>query len=88
MSRWARRPLQRAQVNYAACDALVALRVFDALLLALGSLDVRELCTTWTPRSYSEEGLGKEKVVRLRRKLAARASALGREHIRYESWNG
>ncbi|CBN77494.1 3\'-5\' exonuclease family protein [Ectocarpus siliculosus] len=53
MSRWARRPLQSAQVNYAACDALVALRVFDALLLALGSLDVGELCTTWTPRRYS-----------------------------------
>ncbi|CAB1101407.1 unnamed protein product [Ectocarpus sp. CCAP 1310/34] len=53
MSRWARRPLQSAQVNYAACDALVALRVFDALLLAMGSVDVRELCTTWTPRSYS-----------------------------------
>eukprot|EP00904_Undaria_pinnatifida_P003919 jgi/Undpi1/13528/HiC_scaffold_8.g03187.m1 len=82
-SSWARRPLSDSQMNYAACDSLVALRVFDCLLEVLGNPDLDTLCTTWTPKRYSEEGLVKDKIIRLRRKVAARASAMGKEHIRY-----
>ncbi|KAJ1429857.1 ribonuclease H-like domain-containing protein, partial [Ochromonadaceae sp. CCMP2298] len=31
MSNWAKRPLNEAQLHYAACDALVLLRLFDAM---------------------------------------------------------
>lgn len=58
MSRWARRPLQSAQVNYAACDALgeswvpwlllcVALRLWPAALMFLGGIGLVLLMTAW-----------------------------------------
>jgi hypothetical protein len=64
-SSWGSRPLSDGQIHYAACDALVLIRLYDALCCEVeelfgGSVDISEMsvdidvvCTSPTPSSPS-----------------------------------
>lgn len=67
MSNWAKRPLSKQQIHYAACDALVLLRIYDAMLYEVydkfgeGASTDHLLCNTKAyNRTFDETGVLKE----------------------------